>query len=202
MSPLHDASLLAEIVTRFGGDSVRSADDSGAETFTGWYPVAVKRRQAGDKTPTLRAVVSPANTQEVSDLLKWADDRDVSVVPVGGGSNTVGSTLPEANRVTVAVDLSRLDSVTWDETGLCVTAGAGVILANLEETLSRHQYTLGSLPQSARIATVGGAIATEAFGLFAAGYGGTRENTLALEAVLPNGEVIRTSASGAASRTF
>ncbi|MBC7808052.1 MAG: FAD-binding oxidoreductase, partial [Akkermansiaceae bacterium] len=91
---------------------------------------------------------------------------------------------------------------TWDETGLCVTAGAGVVLADLEETLSRHQYTLGSLPQSARIATVGGAVATEAFGLFAAGYGGMRENTLALEAVLPGGEVIRTSASGAASRTF
>ncbi|MBC8137857.1 MAG: FAD-binding oxidoreductase [Fibrella sp.] len=201
MSPLHNNSLFAELVKRFGDDSVRRPDGSGAETFTGWYPVAVKQRQAGEETPTLLAIVSPANTREVGDLFHWGDTQSVSVVPVGGGSNTVGSTLPETGRATVAVTLSRLDSIAWDETSLCVTAGAGVLLSDLEDTLNRHQYTLGSLPQSARIATVGGAVATEAFGLLAAGYGGIRENTLALEAVLPGGEIIRTSANSAATRT-
>lgn len=200
MSPLNDTSLFAEIVARFGNDSVRSVDSSGAETFTGWYPVAVKQRQAGETTSPLLALVSPANAREVSDLSKWAKEKQVSIVPVGGGSNTVGSTLPKTNQATIAMSLSRLDSVDWDETGLSVTAGAGVVLADLEETLNRHQYTLGSLPQSARIATVGGAIATESFGLLAAGYGGIRENTIALEAVLLDGEIVRTSANGAATR--
>ncbi len=200
-SPTID-SLFAELTARFGADHVRRTDGSGAETFTGWYPVAVKGRQAGEETSPLLAVVSPASVREVGNLMEWAQAREISVMPVGGGSNTVGSTLSDTNRPTVAVNLSRLDAVDWDETGLCVTAGAGVIIADLEETLNKHQYTLGSLPQSARIATVGGMVATEAFGLSAAGYGGTRENTLALEAVLPDGEIVRTSANGAATRTL
>lgn len=190
--------MLAELVAEFGSDSVRA--DSGAETFPGWYPVAVKRRQTGEILPAPLAVVSPADTKGVSDLSRWAIKRGVSVLPVGGGSNTVGSTLLRDGQLAVALSLSRLSSINWDETGLSVTAGAGVVLADLEETLNRHQYTLGSLPQSARVATVGGAVATEAYGLSAAGYGGFRENTFALEAVLPDGEIIHTSASSGATR--
>ncbi len=198
----NDASLFAELVAQFGDDSVRATDNSGAETFTGWYPVAVKYRQAEQDTHRLLATVSPENTAALGRLLRWATQHQVALMPVGGGSNTVGSTVAKDERATIAVHLARFDSVEWDETGLSVTAGAGVVLADLEETLNKHQYTLGSLPQSARIATVGGAVATESFGLFAAGYGGVRENTIALEALLPNGEVVRTTANGAATRVL
>jgi len=196
------SSLLAELTARFGADFVTTPGASGADTYTGWYPTAVKERQAGGETPQSLAVVSPVDADSVRALVEWAGANGVALIPVGGGSNTVGSTAARGGANTVLVNLSRLAGVVWDETALTVTAGAGVLLADLEETLNRHQYTLGSLPRSARIATVGGAVATEAFGLFAAGYGGTRVNTLALEAVLTGGAPVRTFADSAATRAL
>ena len=133
--------------------------------------------------------------------MRFAGEAGITLLPVGGGSNTVGSTEPESGE-TVAVRLSRFGDVEWDETALTVTAGAGVVLADLETTLNRHGYTLGSLPQSAQIATVGGAVATDAHGVFAAGYGAMRSNTLALQAVLYNGDAVQTCASGATTRAL
>ena len=192
--------FLNALVARFGADNVRVPGDTGAETFTGWHPAAVKARQAGQVVPRPVAVVTPANTEEVAALVRLTGEHNVAVLPVGGGSNTVGSTVPNVECVTVAVSLSRLTTISWDETALSVTAGAGVVLSDLEEMLNKHGVTLGSLPQSARIATVGGAVATNAVGLFAAGYGDTRANTLALEAVQRGGVTVRTTAFGAATR--
>lgn len=190
--------LLSELIAIVGVDNVRAQGETG---FAPWYPVAIKARQAGSALPAPLAVASPASTAEVAALTLYCRAESLALLPIGGASNTVGSTVP-GNAPTVALDLSRLGSVAWDETALSVTAGAGVVLASMEETLNRHAYTLSSLPQSAQIATVGGAVATEAFGVFAAGYGGMRDMTLAIEAVLPDGSVCTTSAHGAATRAL
>jgi len=192
---------LTELAAQFGTENVLPGD-SDANGFTGWYPLAIKNRQAGLVLPFPFAVVSPASTEEVAALVTYCRAASLGLLVVGGASNTVGSTMPDRNAPTIALNLSRLDSVAWDENALSVTAGAGVVLASLEETLNRHQYTLGSLPQSAQIATVGGAVSTEAFGTFAAGYGGMRSNTIMLEAVLPDGSIVQTSAQGAATRAL
>ena len=199
--------LIEELRAIVGAANVRIADAQPAESLVpnGWYPVAAKRRQGGDTDPAPLALASPATAAEVAAVAKWARGRGVSLLPVGGDSNTVGSTSVAQRQdggATVALSLSRLDTLSYDETELSVTAGAGVTLAAVEEQLNAHGYTLGSLPQSARLATVGGAVATEAWGLLAAGFGGMREQCLALEAVLPDGSLVRTHGSGAAGRTL
>jgi alkyldihydroxyacetonephosphate synthase len=97
------------------------------------------------------------------------------------------------------VSLARLQGLRWDEDALLVHADAGWNLGALEEKLNAHDYTLGHAPQSLYLATVGGCVATNAVGLLSGKYGRQADLTLALEAVLPTGEIVRTPAAPGAS---
>jgi alkyldihydroxyacetonephosphate synthase len=111
----------------------------------------------------------------------------------------VGGNRPAASGNSVAVRLSRLQSLSLDEDALLCRAGAGHTLGDLEDTLNRHGYTLGHVPQSLHLATVGGSVATNAAGLLSGKYGRQADLTLALEVVLPTGEIVRTSPAPGAS---
>lgn len=168
--------------------------DAAARTTasTSWYPVETKQKQANGGVPLwlVEAVVSPGTVDEVAAVVRWANQTGTPLVPVGGASNTVGSTRPPYGGV--AVDLSRLQNLDWDENDLLVHAGAGWNLGQLEEKLNQHGYTLGHAPQSLYLATLGGCVATNAIGLFSGKYGRQADLTRALEAVLPMGEIVRT----------
>lgn len=177
-----------------GPENVRTGDEERQRASSSWSPVTAKERQTGKQLSLPIAVVLPDSAEEVSRIVVWANETSTPLYPVGGASNTTSSTTPHSPSA-VAVDLSRLQTVQWDEESLLVTAGAGCGLADMEEQLERHGYTLGHLPQSARLATVGGAVATNAIGLFSGRYGRQADLTSALEAVLPTGEIIRTRPS-------
>jgi alkyldihydroxyacetonephosphate synthase len=167
-----------------------------------WSPLATKRRQAGVASPLPDAVAQPADTDEVAAVVRWANETHTRLLPVGGGSNTVGTSEPTDGRPWVAVDLSRLRTVEWDEESLLVHAGAGWPLGELERTLNGHDYTLGQYPGSLELLTVGGAIATDTVGMLAGKYGRFSDITRALTVVLPTGAVVQTSASLLGSAGF
>jgi alkyldihydroxyacetonephosphate synthase len=71
---------------------------------------------------------------------------------------------------------------------------AGVVLEILDTTLNPSGFMLGHDPWTVPVATIGGAISTDSVGYRAGIYGSMGEQVLGLEAVLPNGEVLRTPA--------
>ena len=75
---------------------------------------------------------------------------------------------------------------------MLVTVGAGVTGPDLTEALSAAGVMLGHEPQSLSVSTVGGWIATRACGQLSARYGGIEDLVAGLEAVLPDGRVVRT----------
>jgi alkyldihydroxyacetonephosphate synthase len=198
-----------------GAEHIRIDEESRARAAGSWDPLLAKAKQhaavgGGVGLPaTAEAVVFPGDTESVSALVRWANGAKALLIPVGGASNVVGANaappawaMAAGRGSVVAVDLARLNTVRWDEESLLVHAGAGVRLAALEEQLTGHDYTLGYLPQSLQLATVGGAVATNAVGLLSARYGRQRDLTVGLEAVLPNGDVIRTRPAPGASAAF
>jgi len=72
-----------------------------------------------------------------------------------------------------------------------VTAKAGTPLEYLEQQLNEMGYTHGHFPQSFPMASLGGLVATRSIGQFSTLYGGIEDLLLALEAVMPDGEVVR-----------
>ncbi len=142
-------------------------------------------------------VVRPANTHEVGAVLGYCNDQNVSVVAQGGNTGLVGGGVPraEADRASIVVSLTRLDSVTdIDTDALQLTAGAGTTIAQWQAA-ARGVGLDSPIDFAARdSATIGGAIATNAGGSRVVRYGTMRQQVVGVEAVLANGSVVGASA--------
>lgn len=150
---------------------------------------------ARDATPLFRAppdaVALPANTAEVSAILKLGTQHGVPVVPRGAGSNLAAATVAmRGGIVLVLTRLNRIHEVSADE--LLAVVDTGVTTAELADAASAKGLLYAPDPGSRTVATVGGNVAMCAGGLRGLKYGVTRNYVLGLEAVLPTGEVIRT----------
>ena len=148
----------------------------------------ISKREGRYGLPT--CVVRPHTTEQVAQILEWAQRPKTPVVPYGGGSGVVGGI---DGRDKVVIEMRSLEGILdFDETSLLVTAQAGVAGSDLMKSLRSWGCMLGHEPQSLNISTVGGWIATRATGQLSARYGGVEDLIAGLEAVLPGGQVVRT----------
>jgi len=139
-------------------------------------------------------VVYPGSTEDVARVLGIADERRVAVTPFGAGTSLEGHVIPV--RGGISLDLSRLDRILEISPGnLSATVQAGVTRLALERAAAEHGLFFPVDPGAD--ATLGGMAATNAAGTTTVRYGKTRANTLALEAVLPDGRIIRTGSRAA-----
>jgi glycolate oxidase len=141
-------------------------------------------------------VVRPHSTEEVSKIVKFANENRIPVVPRGAGTNLVGAAVPPNGGI--VVDLTGMNRILEINTvDLRCTVEAGVVHAKLESELAKYGLFWPPDPGSSDSCTMGGVIAMNAGGMRALKYGTTRDWVLGLKVVLPNGEVIKTG-----SKTF
>ena len=134
-------------------------------------------------------VVFAESTDEVSDVLAYANDAGVAVVPFGAGTSLEGHVIPL--RGGISLDLTRMNRiVAIRPDDLTATVQAGVTRSQLEAAAGPHGLWLPVDPGAD--ATLGGMAATNASGTTTVRYGGMRAHVLALEVVLADGSVIRT----------
>ncbi len=148
-----------------------------------------------DGTPMLQAlpdgVIYPASTEDVSAIMKVLHHHRIPLVSRGSGTNLCGGTVPIHGGVVMV--MHRMNHI-WevDRQNLTATVQPGVIT----KTFATHVESLGLFyppdPSSMSISTIGGNIAECSGGLRGFKYGTTKDYVLGLEAVLANGEVIRT----------
>ena len=135
------------------------------------------------------AVVRPSNSQEVSKILKYANEKSIPVHIHGSGTSLVGLARPKTNGI--VLDTARMKDIrVYPERGY-FEAGPGVHLAQLRKELEKHNAMLPVFPGSEMVATIGGTIAvnTSAHGVDAA-LGKPGDFILGFELVLPTGEII------------
>ena len=138
-------------------------------------------------------VITPQSTDEVRQVVKFANAENISLVPFGGGSGLMGGAL--SIRPSIVVDLRAMNRVLEIDAEACsARVQAGVILEALDQELTGVGFILGHDPWTVPVATVGGAISTNSVGYRAGIYGSMGEQVLGLEAVMPRGEVLRTRA--------
>ena len=137
------------------------------------------------------AVAFPLTTAEVAAVLKWATARRVPVIPRGAGSGLAGGAAATDGAVVLALErMNRLIAI--DETDRVAVAQPGVITGDIRRAAEAKGLLYAPIPASVDLCSIGGNVATNAGGLCAVKYGVTREHVLALEAVLPTGEILRT----------
>lgn len=137
------------------------------------------------------AVVRPADSYEVSKILKYANVNQIPVHTHGSGTSLVGLGRPKTNAI--VLDTGRMQGLKiFPERGY-FEVGAGMHIAKLRKALDLHKAMLPVFPGSEPVATIGGAVAvnTSAHAVDAT-LCKPGDYVLGLEVVLANGEILNT----------
>ncbi|MGA8271967.1 MAG: FAD-binding oxidoreductase [Candidatus Sulfotelmatobacter sp.] len=145
------------------------------------------RRGLATGAPDL--VVYPESERDVCLTLRAAAERDVVVIPFGGGSNISGCLeRMESRRISVSLDMRRLRRVLSVDTQSCTARiEAGIFGPDLEQQLGAYGVTLGHFPDSFLHSTLGGWIATRSAGMQSDRYGKIEDMVLAVRMVTTEG---------------
>ena len=134
-------------------------------------------------------VVYPENERDVCLTLRAAAERDVMVIPFGGGSNISGCLeRMEAGRMLVSLDMRRLRRVlAVDRPSGTARIETGIFGPDLEQQLEADGLTLGHFPDSFLHSTLGGWIATRSAGMQSDRYGKIEDMVVAVRMVTSEG---------------
>jgi glycolate oxidase len=138
-------------------------------------------------------VLKPTSTSAVSEILLYCNTHSIPVTPIGGRTGLSGGMLPIFGGVALSLEkMNRILEI--DTQNLQATVEPGVITQVLQEAVLAHGLMYPPDPSSRGSCFIGGNVAENAGGIHAVKYGITREYILGLEAVLPNGKIIKTGA--------
>src|SRR6266550_476691 len=136
-------------------------------------------------------VVIPGNTEQIAAIARLCNAERVPLVVRGAGTGFTGGAVPTCGGVLLSMErLNRILEI--DELNLLAVVEANVINADLQREVEKVGLFYPPDPASLNQSSIGGNVAECAGGPRAFKYGTTKRYVLALEAVLPTGEIINT----------
>ncbi|MGZ3182462.1 MAG: FAD-binding oxidoreductase [Telluria sp.] len=141
-------------------------------------------------TGAARAVVLPANTEQVAAIVTLCAEARVPIVPQGGGTGLVLGSVPDASGQAIVLSLRRMRTVRGiDTANRTMTVDAGCILQDVQAAAAGAGCLFPLSLAAEGSCTIGGNLSTNAGGTAVLRYGNTRELCLGLEVVNAQGEV-------------
>jgi len=135
-------------------------------------------------------VVFAVSTEQISAVLKLANDTETPVVTRGSGTGLSGGSVPAADCIVLCtVKMGAILEV--DAANLTMTVEPGVTTIQIAEAAEKAGLFYPPDPGSMKISTIGGNVAENSGGLRGLKYGVTRNYVMGMEVVLPDGEVMR-----------
>ena len=136
------------------------------------------------------AVVRPANTQQVADVVKACSAAGTAIIPQGGNTGLAVGSIPDDSGTQVLLSLQRMNAIRGiDAANLTVTVEAGCVLQTLQEAARNAGFLFPLSLAAEGSCTIGGNLATNAGGTQVLRYGNTRDLCLGLEVVTPQGDI-------------
>ena len=134
------------------------------------------------------ATVLPSTTQQVSEIVQVCAKHGIPFAPRGAGTGLAGGTLCPSG---VLIGVARMNKILdIDLRNRRLTAQAGAVNVALTKAVADDGYLYAPDPSSQGASTLGGNIANNAGGPHTLKYGVTANHILALEMVLPSGEIV------------
>lgn len=140
-------------------------------------------------TPAPSLIVRPANTEQVTKIVKLANQHQIAIVPSGGRTGLSGGAV--ATNGEMVLSLERLNEISdFNQMDRTVKCGAGVITEQLQQFAEQQQLYYPVDFASAGSSQLGGNVATNAGGIKVLKYGLTRDWVVSLTVVTANGDVL------------
>ncbi len=142
--------------------------------FRGWTP----------------AVLSPASSAEVGELVRAVRRHGLALVPQGGNTGLVGGGIPHDGELVLSLrrmaEIGEVEALDGQ-----ITVGAGATLGSVQRAVAPRGFAVGVDLAARDTATIGGMVATNAGGLHVLRHGPMRHQVVGHEAVLGTGDTIR-----------
>ncbi|MBU1903267.1 MAG: FAD-binding oxidoreductase [Proteobacteria bacterium] len=137
------------------------------------------------------AVVFAYTTEQISAIMRLANQEKIPVTVQGSGTATTGASLPVEGGI--LLDVHRMNKILEiDKDNFYATVEPGVICNQLNTELGKLNLMFPPNPGSEAIATIGGMMSTNSSGHRAVKYGTARDYVKALKVVLADGTIIKT----------
>ncbi len=137
-----------------------------------------------------KTIVLPASVGEIQEILQYASEKELSVMPAGAGTKLGIGNL--ANTTDIVLATTQLNKVVeYEPADLTVTIEAGMKLADLQNELAQHRQFLPLIPPYSDNCTIGGIVATNASGPLRLRYGTSRNLVLGMHVVQASGTVVK-----------
>ena len=137
-----------------------------------------------------KTVVLPASVQEVQNVLRFASEQNITVMPAGAGTKLgIGNI---AEKIDIVLATTRLNKmIEYEPADLTVTVEAGIHLAELQTELAKNRQFFPLNPPYADRCTIGGIVSTNASGPLRLRYGTARNLVLGMHVVHTTGTVVK-----------
>jgi FAD/FMN-containing dehydrogenase/Fe-S oxidoreductase len=135
-------------------------------------------------------VVTPASAEEISAVVRLANEMQFALIPRGGGSGLTGGAIPARKR-SIIMSLTKLDHIREvNVQHLTLTAESGVITIDAINAAAENNLLFTVDPASKNASSIGGNVSENSGGPLAVEYGTTVDNLLSYHMVVPTGEII------------
>ncbi|WP_270991477.1 FAD-linked oxidase C-terminal domain-containing protein [Campylobacter upsaliensis] len=136
-------------------------------------------------------VLFPRNEEDISEILKYCNEKQIIIIPRGSGSGFTGGALAVNGGLILSFEKHMNQILEIDLENLVAVVQPGVINIALQKEVAKHKLFYPPDPASMEYSSLGGNVSENAGGMRAAKYGITKDYVMALRAVLTNGDIIR-----------
>lgn len=134
-------------------------------------------------------IVKVKDSQQISSILKFANEYKIPVTPRGAATGLSGGCLAvNGGILLVLIEMNRIYDV--NPIDLLVEVEAGAVTVDVDKAASKYKLFYPPDPGSTKTSTIGGNIAENAGGLRGLKYGVTRDYVNSMEVILPTSEII------------
>jgi glycolate oxidase len=135
-------------------------------------------------------VVLPARTEQISQIMRLANDNKIPVTPRGAGTNLSGGSIPiKGGIVLCTTRMNRIIEI--NRANLNATVEPGVVLQDFQDALAKEGLFFPPDPQSFAGCTMGGVVAENSGGPSCLKYGVAKQYVLGLEVALADGKLMK-----------
>jgi FAD/FMN-containing dehydrogenase/Fe-S oxidoreductase len=158
------------------------------DVFTDQAQKVIYATDASSYREIPQAVTRPKNKGDIRKIIAFARNIDSSVIPRAGGTSLAGQVVGSGIVVDISKYLNKIGELNVTEKWIEVEPG--VVLAELNQFLSKHGLQFAPETSTANRCCIGGMLGNNSCGLHSLIYGSTREHILEVEGILADGSEV------------